>query len=194
MSTPPAPEVTPETTPPAPEVTPPAPDPDALGDAGKAALTAERNARKAAETEAKTHATKAAELEAEVKRLQRANAAVKPGDLDAVKAEIRAEALLDVVEAKLEAAAVGKLKNAADAAVFIPRAKFAEFTKDGKADATAITKAIADLLTERPYLAADSAPANGAWGDVGGGNRETPSAEPVSAVDRMARAYANGKQ
>lgn len=158
-----------------PKVDPPVVDPpeaDKLGDAGVKALQTEREARKAAE--------------AEVKRLQRANAAVKGTDLEAIKAEIQSEFAVTLAETSLKAEAKGRLVNPADVLLYVK----AEDLK-GKDDA-AVSKAVDDLLKERPYLAAADGP--GKWGDVGGGNREASEAEPVSALDRMRRGYENGSK
>lgn len=177
-------------TPPAPPVTPPAPpatDPADLGDAGKKALTAERDARKAAETTAKTHEATIAERDAEIKRLQRSNAAQRGTDLDAIKEEMRGEFATQLAETSLRAEAKGRLANPADVLVFLKAADLS-----GR-DEAAITKAVDELLKERPYLAAET-DGKPKWGDVGGGNRGgTKDAEPTSALQRMSRAYSATK-
>lgn len=155
---------------------------DQLGDAGKKALSAERAARKAAEKERDA-------LQAEVKRLQRANAAVKGTDLDAIKEEIRSEFQTQLAETAIKAEAKGRLHDPADALLFIKPADV-----DASDDA-AIAKAIDDLLKARPYLAksADSGDGVKPWGEVGGGKTPVTEPEPATPEERMRRAYSKGK-
>ncbi|MEU3686988.1 hypothetical protein [Streptomyces narbonensis] len=148
-------------------------DPE-LGEAGKKALKAERDARKAADK-------KSTELEAENARLRRANAAVKGTDVDAIKAEIRAEYATQIAETAIKAEAKGRMNDPADVLLYI---KAADVT-----DEESITKAVDQLLKDKPYLAAASDSGPKPWGDVGGGQRKSAEAEPASALDRMARAY-----
>ncbi|MFC9191443.1 hypothetical protein [Streptomyces cyaneofuscatus] len=153
----------------------PAEGEDQLGDAGKKALTTERDARKAAEKDRD-------EALAEVKRLQRTNAAVKGTDLEAVKAEIRAEFATQIAETAIKAEAKGRLHDPADALLYI---KAAETSGE-----EAIKAAVDQLLKDRPYLAAgESEPKP--WGDVGGGKTPSTEPEPASPEDRMRRAYSN---
>lgn len=152
----------------------PAPEGEAeLGDAGKKALKTERDARKVAEK-------KATELEAENSRLRRSNAAVKGADVEAIKAEIRAEFAAQIAETAIKAEAKGRLHDPADALLYIKPAE--------AGDETAIKAAIDQLLKDRPYLAAESSGPK-PWGDVGGGQRKAPEAEPATPLDRLARAY-----
>lgn len=179
VTSPAADPATPPATPPAADpATPPAPEPE-LGDAGKKALSAERTARKDAE-KARDEAL------AEVKRLQRSNAAVKGTDVDAIKADIRAEFAVQLAETALKAEAKGRLHDPADALLFI---KVADFdTSDDKAVAAAID----DLLKARPYLAAKPADEGAKpWGEVQGGSGNAQP-EPSTPEERMRRAYAKG--
>lgn len=148
-----------------------------LGDAGKKALKAERDARKNAEK-------KATELEAENARLRRSNAATKGTDLEAMKAEIRAEFATQIAETAIKAEAKGRLQDPSDALLFIKASE--------AGDEKTIKAAIDQLLKDRPYLAAEpSGPKP--WGDVGGGQRKAPEAEPKDALERMARFYGSNK-
>ncbi|MDX3044100.1 hypothetical protein PV383_44110 [Streptomyces caniscabiei] len=158
----------------------PKPDDDPLGEAGKKALETERTARKEAER-------KLGELETEVSRLRRANAANKGTDVEAIKAEIRSEFAEGLVEAQLEAAATGRLAKPEDAVLFVGRDTIAELAKGGRPDKAAISKAIDDVLAERPYLAGKAEPQ---WGDVGGGHRPGPSADVEPGLGRLRHAYA----
>jgi len=155
-------------------------DGDGLGEAGKKALDSERTARKEAER-------KLAESEAEVSRLRRSNAANKGTDVEAIKAEIRAEFATGLVEAQLEAAATGRLAKSEDAVLFVGRDVIAELAKNGKPDKAAITKAIDKVLEDRPYLAAKESPQ---WGDVGGGHHQTATADVEPGLGRLRYAYA----
>jgi len=152
---------------------------DQLGDAGKKALTTERDARRAAEKERDT-------LKADVARLQRSNAAVKGTDLEAIKTEIRAEFATQIAETAIKAEAKGRLQDPADALLYL---KPSELT-----DEKAITAAVDQLLKDRPYLAV-TAGESGAkpWGDVGGGKTPSTEPEPASPEERMRRAYGQGK-
>ncbi|MFF4952285.1 hypothetical protein [Streptomyces chattanoogensis] len=146
---------------------------DALGDAGKKALKTERDARKAAEKEL-------AELKDEVSRLRRSNAATKGTDLDAIKAEIRAEYASQLAETAIKAEAKGRLADPSDALLYIKTSDVAEGDD-------AIKAAIDKLLINKPYLAAQDGRKH--WGDVGGGQRTAPEPEPSSPEERMRRAY-----
>ncbi|MFJ9318799.1 hypothetical protein [Streptomyces globisporus] len=151
----------------------PAEGEDQLGDAGKKALKTERDARKSAEA-ARDEAL------AEVKRLQRANAAVKGTDLEAVKAEIRAEFATQIAETAIKAEAKGRLHDPADALLYI---KAAETNGEDT-----IKAAVDQLLKDRPYLASGESGTK-PWGDVGGGKTPSTEPEPASPEDRMRRAY-----
>lgn len=167
-------KVTPETTSGSVEPTEEKASEDELGDAGKKALKAERDARKAAESELK-------ELKAEVSRLRRSNAAVKGTDVEAIKSEIRAEYAAQLAETAIKAEAKGRMNDPADALLYIRAADI------DTSDDDAVKAAVDKLLADKPYLAVQSGPKP--WGDVGGGQRETPEPEPKSALDRMVRAY-----
>jgi hypothetical protein len=154
---------------------------DQLGDAGKKALTTERTARKAAEKERD-------EAQAEIKRLQRANAAVKGTDLEAIKAEIRGEFAVQIAESDIKAEAKGRLADASDALLYIKAT--------AGMDDTAIKAAVDQLLKDKPYLAAQATePGTGSapWGDVGGGKTTSAEPEPATPEERMRRAYGNSK-
>src|SRR5690606_22222633 len=150
---------------------------DELGDKGKQALDrmkaklrAERERRTAAEAKLRESlpqddAQRIAH-EAEVKALARANARI-------LSAEVRA-------------AATGRLSDPSDALTFIDLDQF-EVDDDGAVDQDEIADAVADLLTRKPYLAAQGGskspkpdPSQGAAGGA-----------PVTAADRFAAQFAN---
>lgn len=113
----------------------------------KAALAKERSANKLTPKEL---ATLKAERDAQNKtpEEQALEAARREGE---TAAEKRANERL--VKAELKSAAKGKLNNVADALVFIDVSSI-EVGDDGEVDTGALDAAIANLLTERPYLAA----------------------------------------
>jgi hypothetical protein len=113
----------------------------------KAALAKERSANKLT---AKELATLKAERDAQNKtpEEQALEAARRDGETAATQ---RANERL--VKAELKSAAKGKLNNVADALVFIDVSSI-EVGDDGEVDTAALDTAIANLLTERPYLAA----------------------------------------
>jgi hypothetical protein len=116
-------------------------DETALGDAGKRALHAEREARRDAETARKT-------------------------------AEERAAAIASrLLAAEVRAAAAGKLADPGDAPRLLDLAQFTP-GEDGSYDTGAITAAIDQLVTGKPYLAA------GARGVFQGSGDGGPRGEP----------------
>ena len=170
MSTPVEPVTPAEPVTPDEPVTPAEPD---LGDAGKKALKAERDARKNAEKEL-------ADIKDEVSRLRRSNAATKGTDLEAIKAEIRSEYATQLAESAIKSEAKGRLADPADALLYIKPGDVAE-------GEDAIKAAIDKLLADKPYLAASTGPKP--WGDVGGGQRKSAEPEPSTPEERMRRAY-----
>lgn len=163
-------------------------DKDKLGEGGKKALQAERDARQTAEARIK-------ELEAKLSRKPKDPGAT-PGDAgegsgpdtEALKKELRDE-LRDesnarLVRAEVKAAAAGMLADPADAPRFIDLAKI-KVGDDGEPDAKQIKKAIEDLLKDKPYLAGKQP-----WGDVGGGGHDTAPADVEPGMARLRHAYA----
>lgn len=174
-------------TPPAapPPGTPPVTDPpgaDQLGDAGKAALDAERKARRDAERTATATAAELAALKAEADELRAKAMTDQERQLAAARAEIEAEvrrtvgaevaearaaAERQVLEARTMSAAAGRLANPADAYLFL---KIDDLDRDGQGHVSdaVLGAAIEALLKDRPYLAA---PAGGSPGHVDQGHR-----------------------
>ncbi|MBZ4319531.1 hypothetical protein [Streptomyces huiliensis] len=160
----------------------PAGETDGHQDDDQADAETERAAREAAES-------RVVELEAEVSRLRRANAAVKGVDVDALRDEVRAEFTQQLVRAEVRAAAAGRLRDPADALALVDTAGLV--AEDGTVKADAVADAVAQLVKDKPYLAADGAPAQPAgWGDVGAGPRgSSAEPEPGTPLDRLRRAY-----
>lgn len=125
--------------------------PEGLGDAGKKALQQERDARKAAERKVAEAETKAAEAlaklegrEAEFKAEQERQAAVT----DALSKRDG-----QIVLARLEAAATGKLADPSDVGLYVDAKDF-EVSETGAVDTASMAAAIADLIDRKPHLAA----------------------------------------
>ncbi|MFD6477764.1 hypothetical protein ACFWEH_30135 [Streptomyces anulatus] len=130
--------------------------------------------------------------EAEAARLRRSNAAQKPGDLDALREEIRTEFTGQLVRAEIRAAAAGRLRDPADALALVDVAGLVG--EGGDVDAAKVSAALDQLVKDKPYLAlaADTASTSPApWGDVGSGQRESGEGdtEPATPFDRLRDAY-----
>ncbi|MEU5160463.1 hypothetical protein AB0G74_12740 [Streptomyces sp. NPDC020875] len=171
-----------------PGVKPGGDDQGAKGDAS-AELVTERAARAAAEK-------RATEAEAEASRLRRSNAAQKGTDLDALRTEVRQEFTEQLVRAEIRAAAAGKLRDPADALALLDVSALAG--SGGDIDVAAVAAAVAELVKNKPYLAAaetaGTAPTGAAapWGDVGAGPRgKTGETEPDSPLERLNGAERN---
>lgn len=156
------------------------------GEAGKGAEGDQADAVKTAETAREAAEQRASEAEQEAARLRRSNAAVKGVDLDALRAEVRAEFTEQLVRAELRAAAAGRLRDPADALALLDTSALAD--SGGGIDAAAVAAAVDQLVKDKPYLAADQGAAP-AWGDVGAGPREAAEPEPATPLDRLRRAY-----
>lgn len=158
-----------------PAPTPP-PDPLAeLGDAGKAALAAERKARRDAERQASTTAAELAAVRAEADQLRAAAMSDSERQLAEARIQIEADIRKTVtaeVAATVAAAdrrvlgsrahvlAAGKLANPTDATVFV---NLDDLDRDGEGNVSdaVLGAAIEALLKERPYLAAKAGAPNG---------------------------------
>ncbi len=131
---------------------------DTLGDGGKAALEAERRARREAEKAYKAAQADLAELEkyrqAAMTEQERAIAAAR----DEARAEMAKTFAAERVKDKVELAASGKLADPGDAIHLI--GDLSEFvTPAGDVDTKAIASAIDALVKAKPYLAPQTAKA-----------------------------------
>lgn len=168
------------------------PDPNA---GAKKALSAERVARKAAESELKA-------LKAELALKD------KPAEeqaLEAARAEARTEATTKanerIVRAEVKAAATGKVKNPALALKLIDTSEI-EVDDDGEVDSDAVNQAITDLLEQYPELAADGSKFGGS-ADQGAKHKSSTvqqwteqdlaRADAAGDSDGIAKAKAEGK-
>ncbi|MFI1099791.1 hypothetical protein [Streptomyces melanogenes] len=159
------------------------------GEANKGAEGDQANAVKTAETARAAAEKRASEAEQEAARLRRSNAATKGTDLDALRAEVRAEFTEALVRAELRAAAAGRLRDPADALALVDVA--ALVGEGGDIDTAAVAAAVDQLVTAKPYLAAESTDPAPVWGDVGAGQREPAEPEPASPYERLRRVKRN---
>lgn len=122
---------------------------DQLGDPGKKALASMKDKLKA-------EREKRRGLEARLAELNKPAEGDQP-DPDAMlrQAEQTAAARYNerIVRAEVKAAAAGKLADPADAYRFLDLSQF-EVDSDGNVDADEVAEAIEELLTSKPYLAA----------------------------------------
>jgi hypothetical protein len=158
---------------------PPPGDDDGLGEAGKRALDAERNARKAAER-------KARDFETELNRFRESSMSEQEKAIEQAKREARAEATTAfngrLVQAEVRAVAAGKLADPEDAVRFLDLDEFT-VDGDGKVDRKPITGAIEKLLKDKPYLAAS---ATRPTGDADQGARGGPAGSSMNDLIRGA--------
>lgn len=155
-----------------------------LGDAGKQAIDrmkAERNAERAKNREL---AEKLAALEAAAEGREAEHKAAQ--EAQRVKDEALNAANERILKAELRAAAAGKLSDPADALKFLNLSEF-EVDSDGGVDQAALASAIDDLITTKPYLAAQSGKRFEGAGDGGIRNGAKPSQLTRGDVERLAR-------
>lgn len=156
---------------------------EALGDPGKKALDAmktERNAARVAEREAKAAL---AALQAQVAGKQAEH------DAEVAAQKVKDEALdkanLRIVKSEIRVAAAGKLSDPADALNFIDPATV-DVDDEGNVDSAAIAAAIDELLTKKPYLAAQGGSRFQGNGDGGARKGATKPPQLTEAdVDRL---------
>lgn len=146
---------------------------DDLGDKGRAALAAERKARREAEKARKAAEKELADFRAQQSASAEQDEAKKAADQarrDAEQAAL-AKANARILAAEVRAAAAGKLADPSDAARYLDMSEF-EVGDDGAVDSDAISGAISDLIKRKPYLAAK---AQGFQGSGDGGARGSSS-------------------
>lgn len=125
----------------------------ALGDAGKKALDAMKAKWKESEKAAKEQAAALAELQAKLDGKEAEHKAQT--EAQRVQDEALSKANERILKAEVRANAASKLADPADALRFIDLSEF-EVGSDGEVDSSAIAQAIDDLITSKPYLAAQS--------------------------------------
>lgn len=168
-----------------------------LGEKGKKALDGERSARREAEKARKAAERKAADLESRLAKLEGAKKTDHEKELEKARNEAKeagtkeatAKANARILRAEIKSAAAGKLADPADALRLLDLDDF-EVDDDGEVDAKAITKAIAELVKDKPYLAAGSAGKPKPGSADGGARGGSSDANVGPGSDRLRRAYA----
>lgn len=160
---------------------PPADPPSDLGDAGKRALNEERTARQEAERARKSLEKELADLKAQSmtdteKAIAQARAEGKTEALGAANGRL--------LRAEVKALAGGKFADPADAISFLHLDEF-KVDGDGEFDTKAITKALDQLLKDKPYLAGGIPNRVQGSGD-GGARGGNPGGADMNALLRKA--------
>lgn len=153
-----------------------------LGDAGKKALDAMKAKWKAAEQAAKERDATIAELQAKINGTEADHA--KAQEAQRVKDEALAAANARILKAEVRAAAAGKLNDPADALAHIDLTSF-EVGEDGDVDTDAIGSAISDLISKKPYLAAQGGRFQGSAD--GGARNDTKKSTAELAAEAAAK-------
>jgi hypothetical protein len=154
----------------------------ALGDAGKKALDAMKADRNKARDEARRlrEEFEAFKAKAEGREAEHRQAL----EAQRIKDEALAAANQRILSAEVRAQAAGKLNDPSDALAYIDLSSF-EVGDDGAVDTNAIGSAITDLITKKPYLAAQGSRFQGS-ADGGARNDSTQPAQLTrSDMERM---------
>lgn len=127
---------------------------EALGDAGKKALSAMKEREKAARARARELEREVAELRAAIESKDKTP---DEQELDAVRREAEAAAIARanerILRSEIKAAAAGKLADPEDALRYLDLEEF-EVDESGNVDTSEISDAIHELLERKPYLSA----------------------------------------
>ena len=160
---------------------------DALGDPGKRALDAMKAERNAAKAEAAAVKAEFDALQAKIagKEAEHAAQVAAQQMQDKARADADAAANLRILKAEVRAASTGKLADPADALKYLDLSTF-EVKEDGSTDEAAIAKAVEDLITSKPYLAAATAPR---WPGIDAGAR---NGTPPNIAQQIQAAQAAG--
>lgn len=160
---------------------------ESLGDPGKKALDAMKAKWQAERARANAAEQAAAEALAKAEGKEKEYAAEQ--ERRRVEQEALSKANQRILKAEIKAAAKGILADPTDALTFIDLSSF-EVGDDGDVDAQAITAAIDNLITSKPYLAAQGERRFQGGAD-GGPRKETgPSLEDQIAAASKAGNYA----
>jgi membrane protein involved in colicin uptake len=131
-----------------------------LGDGGKAALDAERKARKAAEKAARDAQAKLDKLtEASQSDTEKAIEKARREAAEAAKAEVTTAFRQRILKSEIRAQAAGKFADPDDAVSLLDLDDSDVFDADGEVRTDALAKELDALLDRKPHLKAD--PSNG---------------------------------
>ena len=195
MSQPTTEPTTPPTPPTAPTPKPAETDPagaEALGDAGKRALDAMKAERNQAKTDAAAAKAETETLKAQIAgRETEHKATVEAQRLrDEARTEADKRANQRILAAEVRATAAGKLADPADALRYLDLSTF-DVKDDGETDSAAIAKAVDDLIKNKPYLAAATAPK---WPNIDANRNGTPPGNaPQLTAEDVKKLYADKK-
>ena len=164
------------------------PGTESLGDAGKQALDRMKTERNAARAEAKRLADEFAALRAQVEGREAEHKATL--EAQRVKDEALSAANQRILKAEIKAASAGKLADPLDALRFLDLGTF-EVGDDGDVDSSAIASAIDELITDKPYLAAQGSRFKG---EADGGARKERPESDIDADIAAATAAGNHLQ
>lgn len=160
---------------------------DALAEAGRKAIAAERAKAKSESQKRRLAETELAALKASLEKKAESAETVDPKAIaETAKAEVRAEILKDRALDKVEVLAAKTFANPALAAKLLA-SDVDSFVDDGKVDVEAINDALKALLEAEPYLAA--APAKRFQGSADQGPRNS---KPNDIDAQIAAAAAKG--
>jgi hypothetical protein len=152
----------------------------ALGDAGKKALDAMKAERKTARDQAAAEKARADALQAKLDGKEAEYAAEQKSEQAAL-----AKYNDRILKSEVKAAATGVLADPADAYKFLDLSKF-EVDDDGNVDESVIAKALADLVKNKPYLAAQGGTRFQGTADGGARNDAAKTSQLSKAdIDRM---------
>lgn len=146
----------------------------ALGDAGKKALDAMKAKWRDAEQRDKASSAELATLRAAAEGREAEHKAEQ--DNQRVRDEALTVANARILKAEVRAAAAGKLADPADALRFLDLSSI-EVGEDGEIDAATVASAIDDLITAKPYLAAQGGKRFQGSADGGARNENTRPAQ-----------------
>jgi hypothetical protein len=139
--------------PPAGEVETPVPGEEALGDPGKKALDTMKAEKRAALQEARDAKAERDALQAKLDGKEAEHAAAQ--ERRALEDAALAKANERILKAEIRAAAATALADPTDALLYLDLSNF-EVGNDGEVDTDAVRSAIADLVKNKPYLAAQA--------------------------------------
>jgi len=162
---------------------------EALGDAGKRALDAMKAERNLAKQDAAAARAEFEALQAKIAGKETEHAAqVEAQRLrDEARTESDKRANERILKAEVRAAATGKLADPADALRYLDLSTF-DVKDDGETDSAAIAKAIDDLIKNKPYLAAATAPR---WPNIDANrNGNPPGKAPQLSAEDVKKLYA----
>lgn len=157
-------------------------EPDGLGDAGKAAIAAERKRASVAEKENKTLKARLDEIEsANQTETEKAISAARKEAAEAATAEVTQSFRDRILKSEVKAQATGKFADPDDAISLLKLDHDEVFDDDGEVQADVLAKHLDALLERKPHLKAD--PSGGrpvGDADAGRGSSEAPGS-PIEA-------------